>query len=120
MVAGDERRLAGYAALPFNLNPYLRTFGDPVLAAGVVLPVAGTYDIVFDTLSAARAGKFTFRFWVNDADAPVGDPALGARFNPAARSSSLPPIAAPASTPRHSSSRWTAVSARRASPAARC
>ena len=32
--AGDERRLTGYAALPFNLNPYLRTFGDLVLAAG--------------------------------------------------------------------------------------
>ena len=36
--AGDERRLTGYAALPLNLNPYLRTFGDPVLAAGAILP----------------------------------------------------------------------------------
>ena len=34
VLAGDERRLTGYAALPYNLNPYLRTFGDPVLASG--------------------------------------------------------------------------------------
>ena len=54
--AGDERRLTGYAALPFNLNPYLRTFGDPVLAAGAILPAAGRYDVVFDSPSAARAG----------------------------------------------------------------
>ena len=64
--AGDERRLTGYAALPFNLNPYLRTFGEPVLAAGTILPAAGQYDVVFDSPSAARAGAFTFRFWVND------------------------------------------------------
>jgi hypothetical protein len=39
--AGDENRLTGYAALPFNLNPYLAQFGDPVLAAGAVRPLAG-------------------------------------------------------------------------------
>jgi subtilisin family serine protease len=71
VIAGDERRLAGYAALPFNLNPYLRTFGDPVLAAGVILPGAATYDIVFDSRSAARAGRFSFRFWVSDATPPT-------------------------------------------------
>ena len=70
VVAGDERRLTGYAALPFNLNPYLRTFGDLVLASGVILPAAGSYDIVFDSPSAARAGAFTFRYWVNDATPP--------------------------------------------------
>jgi hypothetical protein len=69
--AGDERRLTGYAALPFNLNPYLRTFGDPVLAAGTILPAAGAYDVVFDSLSAARAGKFAFRFWLNDSTPPA-------------------------------------------------
>ena len=53
VLAGDERRLTGYAALPFNLNPYLRTFGDPVLAAGTILPAAGAYDVVFDSPSAA-------------------------------------------------------------------
>ena len=67
--AGDERRLTGYAALPFNLNPYLRTFGELVLAAGTILPAAGAYDVVFDSPSAARAGAFTFRYWVNDIDA---------------------------------------------------
>jgi hypothetical protein len=69
--AGDERRLTGYAALPFNLNPYLRTFGDPVLAAGTILPAAGAYDVVFDSPSAARAGKFAFRFWLNDSTPPA-------------------------------------------------
>ena len=69
--AGDERRLTGYAALPFNLNPYLRTFGDPVLAAGTILPAAGAYDVVFDSLSAPRAGAFAFRFWINDSTPPA-------------------------------------------------
>ena len=68
--AGDERRLTGYAALPFNLNPYLRTFGDPVLASGTILAAAGAYDVVFDTPSAARAGKFSFRYWLNDTAPP--------------------------------------------------
>ena len=69
--AGDERRLTGYAALPFNLNPYLRIFGDPVLAAGTILPAAGAYDVVFDSPSAARAGKFSFRYWLNDTTPPT-------------------------------------------------
>ncbi len=71
VLAGDERRLTGYAALPFNLNPYLRTFGDLVLASGAILPAAGAYDIVFDSPSRARAGAFTFRFWVNDTKPPT-------------------------------------------------
>ena len=69
--AGDERRLTGYAALPFNLNPYLRTFGELVLAAGTILPAAGAYDVVFDSPSPARAGAFTFRYWVNDVTPPT-------------------------------------------------
>ena len=36
-------------ALPVNLNPYLAQFGDPVLAAGAVRPLAGAYDVVFDS-----------------------------------------------------------------------
>jgi hypothetical protein len=71
VLAGDERRLAGYAALPYNLNPYLRTFGEPVLASGVILPAAGSYDVVFDSPSAARTGKFSFRYWLNDATPPT-------------------------------------------------
>ena len=68
--AGDERRLTGYAALPFNLNPYLRTFGELVLAAGTILPAKGSYDVVFDSPSAARAGAFTFRYWIDDVTGP--------------------------------------------------
>jgi subtilisin family serine protease len=71
VLAGDERRLTGYAALPLNLNPYLRTFGDPVLAAGAIMPAAGRYDVVFDSPSAALSGRFSFRFWVNDTTPPV-------------------------------------------------
>jgi hypothetical protein len=69
--AGDERRLTGYAALPLNLNPYLRTFGEPVLAAGAILPAPGRYDVVFDSPTAARAGRFSFRFWVDDTAPPA-------------------------------------------------
>ena len=35
-----------------------------------MLPAPGLYDIVFDTVSAARAGPFTFRWWVNDMTPP--------------------------------------------------
>jgi hypothetical protein len=38
--------------------------------AGVVLPAAGTYDVVFDTRSSASAGPFSFRYWVNDMSPP--------------------------------------------------
>ncbi|MBA2383638.1 MAG: hypothetical protein H0V68_03105, partial [Actinobacteria bacterium] len=68
--AGDERRLTGYAALPFNLNPYLRGFGDLVLAAGAILPAPGAYDVVFDSPTVARAGAFSFRFWIGDTKPP--------------------------------------------------
>ena len=54
IVAGNENRLTGYAALPFNLNPYLRQFGGTVPAAGALSPLPGTYDIVFDS-AAPRA-----------------------------------------------------------------
>jgi subtilisin family serine protease len=69
--AGDEDRLTGYPALPFNLNPYLRIFGNPVLASGAILPAPGAYDVVFDSPSAARAGAFTFRYWVGDTKPPA-------------------------------------------------
>jgi subtilisin family serine protease len=69
--AGDENRLVGYTALPFNLNPYLRIFEAPVLVSGAILPAAGQYDIVFDSPSAARAGAFTFDFWIGDVRPPT-------------------------------------------------
>ena len=69
---GDaEDHLAGYTSLPLDLNPYRKSYGSPVAASGVVLPAAGPYDIVFDTRSAAQAGPFTFRYWVNDVTPPT-------------------------------------------------
>ncbi len=71
VVAGDENGLTGYAALPLNLNPYLAQFGEPVLAAGAVRPLPGSYDVVFDSPGAAGAGAYTFRYWLNDVTRPA-------------------------------------------------
>jgi hypothetical protein len=70
IAAGDENRLAGYAALPVNINPYLEDFQSSTLSAGVLSPLAGEYDVVFDSPSADTAGAFTFRLWVNDTTPP--------------------------------------------------
>jgi subtilisin family serine protease len=67
---GSEDRLAGYVGQPLDLNPYRKSYGAPIRAAGVDSPAAGVYDIVFDTRSAAQAGPFTFRYWVNDVTPP--------------------------------------------------
>ncbi len=67
----DENALAGYAALPFALNPYLTTFGAPDLVAGAITPLAGDYTIVFDSPTKAGAGAFTFRYWLNDTRPPT-------------------------------------------------
>jgi subtilisin family serine protease len=71
VAAGDENRLAGYTALPLNLNPYLADFAEPRRAAGVVLPAPGQYDVVFDSATRAQAGRFRFRFWVDDNRPPT-------------------------------------------------
>ncbi|MFN8224633.1 MAG: S8 family serine peptidase [Gaiellales bacterium] len=71
VVAGDENRLAGYAALPFDLNPYLRQLGSATRSAGVIAPRPGLYDIVFDSRTPATAGKFTFRLWLDDSAPPT-------------------------------------------------
>jgi hypothetical protein len=68
--AGDENRLLGEIALPYNANPYTAGFGRPVPVVGAALPARGDYDIVFDTLSVSRAGPFTFRFWIGDTRPP--------------------------------------------------
>jgi subtilisin family serine protease len=68
--AGDENRLLGEIALPYNANPYTAGFGRPVPVVGAALPARGEYDIVFDTRSASRAGSFTFRFWIGDTRPP--------------------------------------------------
>jgi hypothetical protein len=60
----------GDQALPIAINPYLQTFGRLEPVAGAILPTAGTYDVVFDTPSAARAGAFSFRFWIDDTTPP--------------------------------------------------
>jgi hypothetical protein len=68
--AGDEGRLTGYPGLPVNLNPYLRTFLEPSPVAGALRPARGDYDVVFDGRSASRAGRFAFRFWIDDVTPP--------------------------------------------------
>ncbi len=70
VAALDENRLSGYAGLPVNHNPYLEEFRSPVLAAGALSPRPREYDIVFDSATRAGAGRFSFRFWVNDVTAP--------------------------------------------------
>jgi subtilisin family serine protease len=70
VVAGDENRLVGAAALPANLNPY-QNFGQTVPAVGAVLPLPGAYDFVFDTPARGKPGKFTFRVWANDTTPPT-------------------------------------------------
>ena len=67
---GAEDHLAGYPGLPVDLNPYRSSYGDRVPVAGAVLPSPGTYDIVFDTRSAAAAGPFSFRLWIGDTTPP--------------------------------------------------
>jgi subtilisin family serine protease len=69
--AGDENRLAGYTALPFDQNTYRQSYGRHRLVAGVVLPAIGLYDVVFDTPANARAGGFRFRFWLGDVTPPT-------------------------------------------------
>ena len=70
VVAGDENRLAGYTALPRNFNPYQRIFGIAQLVSAAIRPAPGAYDVVFDSRSAATAGAFRFRFWINDVTPP--------------------------------------------------
>ena len=66
----DENRLTGYPGLPGDLNPYRESLGDNVPIAGAILPGRGTYTVVFDSAGRVNAGKFTFRFWLNDVTPP--------------------------------------------------
>ena len=70
----DENRLTGYAALPFDQNPYVEDFGAPVPVAGALRPSPGTYYVVFDSPTAAGAGSFRFRFWIDDVTPPSASP----------------------------------------------
>jgi subtilisin family serine protease len=69
--AGNEDELAGFTGLPIRLNPYKTGFYGVAPAVGVFRPNPGAYDLVFDTQSRASAGRFTFRFWVNDTTRPT-------------------------------------------------
>ena len=69
--AGSEDRLAGYPALPLRINPYQPGYFGLIPAVGVFRPAPGTYDLVFDTPSRRAAGRFAFRFWVNDTTPPA-------------------------------------------------
>jgi subtilisin family serine protease len=71
VLAGDENRLAGYTALPFDGNAYHGSYGNHRLVAGVLLPAPGVYDVVFDTPRNARAVGFRFRFWLGDVTPPT-------------------------------------------------
>jgi subtilisin family serine protease len=66
----DENRLAGVAALPVDENPYRPSDGSHRLVAGVVFPLPGVYEVVFDTPLHGHPGPFTFRFWQNDVTPP--------------------------------------------------
>jgi subtilisin family serine protease len=68
--AGDENRLAGNAALPLVINPYIESFGTARPVAGAIRPARGSYDVVFDTPSGTSPGAFTFRFWAGDVTPP--------------------------------------------------
>jgi subtilisin family serine protease len=68
--AGDENRLLGPIALPVNVNPYTDRFHVPMPVAGAIRPAAAVYDVVFDSGTRAEAGRFTFRFWVDDTVPP--------------------------------------------------
>jgi subtilisin family serine protease len=68
--AGDENRLVGNAGLPAAINPY-QGIPHPYPVVAAILPVRGTYDLVFDTPTGAKPGRFLFRFWVNDVTPPT-------------------------------------------------
>jgi hypothetical protein len=67
--AGDENRLLGSIALPYNANPYLTSYADLMPVSGATRPVAGDYDVVFDS-AGPPGGRFTFRLWIGDTSPP--------------------------------------------------
>jgi subtilisin family serine protease len=69
--AGNEDQLLAANGLPMNINPYSPAFGQNTPVVGAVLPEAGAYDVVFDTPRASQAGRFVFRFWIDDTTPPT-------------------------------------------------
>ena len=70
VAAGDENRLTGVPALPFDINPYRDSYGAARQVSAALVPSRGLYDVVFDTRSRAVAGHFSFRLWLNDITPP--------------------------------------------------
>jgi subtilisin family serine protease len=66
----DENRQAGSPALPLRVNPYLPIFFQRAPISGVIRPAPGTYHVVFDSPTRSGAGRFRFRFWINDRTPP--------------------------------------------------
>ncbi len=69
--SGDENRLAGLTALPYDANPYRASQGRHRLIAGVLQPAPGIYDVVFDTPARKHSGRFSFRLWEGDTTPPA-------------------------------------------------
>jgi len=69
--SGDENRLAGLTALPYDANPYRASQGRHRLIAGVLQPAPGIYDVVFDTPARRHSGQFSFRLWQGDTTPPA-------------------------------------------------
>jgi len=68
--AGDEGAQVGYTSLPLNLNPYMTEFREATLTSAANVPAPGLYDVVFDSATAAGAGSFSFRLWLDDRTPP--------------------------------------------------
>jgi hypothetical protein len=66
----DENHQAGSPALPLRVNPYLPTFFESAPISAVIRPAPGTYHVVFDSPTRAGAGRFRFRFWIDDRRPP--------------------------------------------------
>ena len=117
VAALDENRLTGSAGLPVSHNPYLEGFHASVPAAGALSPQPGEYEFVFDSATRAGAGRFAFRFWVNDVTPPTLRVATRV-VRAGARCACSRPTPARASTRRRSSRRSTAIAPRRRSEVA--
>ena len=68
LTALDENRLAGESGLPLDVGPTLT--GAPLPATGVIDAQPGSYFVVVDSATAATAGSYRLRLWVDDRSPP--------------------------------------------------
>jgi subtilisin family serine protease len=66
----DENHQAGSPALPLTVNPYLPSFFERSPVSAVNRPAPGIYSLVFDSSTRAGAGRFRFRYWIDDRNPP--------------------------------------------------